>query len=453
MAETEPGTPPVRARIGHTGEGGRRHPAMGLSHQPRDEELPINHLGLVDVGLDDGIVADGPDLQPRQLERPREPREHARPLARELGRHEDEQLVHEVLLQERGCERRAALEEKGLDTLGGQRLELVTERGAPELELRSLGERPPAECDSPGLARDRDVAGVEPGIVPAHGSHADGNDVRGRAEHMDETPRLLARDPARAGHGDTAVERDRDLVRHERTLLRGEGAPLLDLLPAAESELVLGHVDLDLGGTEALQATAFDVRVGISLTRDDSRHPCLDQRVRAGGRGPMVRAGLEGHVDGRSPGALAGGSEGGEFVLGFAVLPALLAQLVFGALPPGHVIDLHPIAVAGWFGFFVTALNLIPAGQLDGGHLVYALFGRRHSLISKLAVGGLMLIGLVFGSPTWLIWSALIVALMGFHHGPTMDDITPLDAPRRLLGLFALALIFVLLPPVPLGVY
>lgn len=146
-------------------------------------------------------------------------------------------------------------------------------------------------------------------------------------------------------------------------------------------------------------------------------------------------------------------SEGGEFVLGFAVLPALLAQLVFGALPPGHVIDLHPIAVAGWFGFFVTALNLIPAGQLDGGHLVYALFGRRHGLISKLAVAGLMLIGLVFGSPTWLIWSALIVALMGFHHGPTMDDITPLDAPRRLLGLFALALIFVLLPPVPLGVY
>ena len=144
---------------------------------------------------------------------------------------------------------------------------------------------------------------------------------------------------------------------------------------------------------------------------------------------------------------------GGEFVLGFAILPALLAQLVFGALPPGHVIDLHPIAVAGWFGFFVTALNLIPAGQLDGGHLVYALFGRRHSLISKLAVGGLMLIGLVFGSPTWLIWSALIVALMGFHHGPTMDDITPLDAPRRALGIFALALIFVLLPPVPLGVY
>jgi membrane-associated protease RseP (regulator of RpoE activity) len=94
---------------------------------------------------------------------------------------------------------------------------------------------------------------------------------------------------------------------------------------------------------------------------------------------------------------------GGEFVLGFAILPALLAQLVFGALPPGHVIDLHPIAVAGWFGFFVTALNLIPAGQLDGGHLVYALFGRRTLLISARR-GGLMLIGLAFGSPTWLIW-------------------------------------------------
>jgi membrane-associated protease RseP (regulator of RpoE activity) len=142
-----------------------------------------------------------------------------------------------------------------------------------------------------------------------------------------------------------------------------------------------------------------------------------------------------------------------EVVLGFAVLPALLAQMVLGAVPPNHAIDLHPVAVAGWFGFFVTALNLIPAGQLDGGHLVYALFGRRHGLISKLAVGALMAIGLYFGSPTWLVWSALIVGLMGFQHGPPMDDITPLGPARRALGLATLALVVVLLPPVPIGVY
>ncbi|HZS31842.1 MAG TPA: site-2 protease family protein, partial [Methylomirabilota bacterium] len=114
-------------------------------------------------------------------------------------------------------------------------------------------------------------------------------------------------------------------------------------------------------------------------------------------------------------------------------------------------IALHPVATAAWFGFFVTALNLIPAGQLDGGHIVYALFGRRHALISKAAVGVLVLLGFLFGSVNWLIWAALIVGVMGFHHGPTMDDITPLDGRRRALGLFALALLVLLLPPVPLS--
>jgi membrane-associated protease RseP (regulator of RpoE activity) len=151
---------------------------------------------------------------------------------------------------------------------------------------------------------------------------------------------------------------------------------------------------------------------------------------------------------------LAPPTDGAEqFFLGPAVLPLLLGRLVFGDLPAGHVIDLHPIAVAGWFGFFVTALNLIPAGQLDGGHIVYALFGRRHGLVSKLAVAGLMAIGVVFLSPTWLVWSALIVLVMGFQHAPPMDDVTPLGGRRRLLGLAALALIPLLLPPVPVGVY
>jgi membrane-associated protease RseP (regulator of RpoE activity) len=120
--------------------------------------------------------------------------------------------------------------------------------------------------------------------------------------------------------------------------------------------------------------------------------------------------------------------------------------------PNAGAIELHPVATAAWFGFFVTALNLIPAGQLDGGHIVYALFGGRHALISKLAVGGLVLIGIVFVSINWLVWAALIVGLMGFRHSPTMDDITPLDGRRHALGLFALILLFLLLPPVPLFV-
>jgi membrane-associated protease RseP (regulator of RpoE activity) len=147
-----------------------------------------------------------------------------------------------------------------------------------------------------------------------------------------------------------------------------------------------------------------------------------------------------------------GAAEGGYVQFGDAVLPKLLERLTLGALPPDFDILLHPVGVAAWFGFFVTALNLIPAGQLDGGHIVYALFGSRHALISKLAVGGLVLIGLAFGSINWLVWAALIVGIMGFRHSPTMDDITPLDGRRRALGLFALILLALLLPPVPLSV-
>jgi membrane-associated protease RseP (regulator of RpoE activity) len=146
-------------------------------------------------------------------------------------------------------------------------------------------------------------------------------------------------------------------------------------------------------------------------------------------------------------------AEGSYVRFGDALLPKLLERLTLGSLPPDFDILLHPVGVAAWFGFFVTALNLIPAGQLDGGHIVYALFGGRHALISKLAVAALVLVGLAFGSINWLVWAALIVGVMGFQHGPTMDDITPLDGRRRALGLFALVLLFLLLPPVPLSVH
>ncbi len=154
----------------------------------------------------------------------------------------------------------------------------------------------------------------------------------------------------------------------------------------------------------------------------------------------------------RSPVLAPTGIEAGGVELGDSLLVKLLQWLVLGPLPADSVVVLHPVAVAAWFGFFVTALNLIPAGQLDGGHLVYAMFGRRHGLISKLTVVALIAVGVAFGSVTWLFWAVLIVAVMGFHHGPPMNDITPLDGKRRALGVFALILLFLLLPPVPLAV-
>jgi membrane-associated protease RseP (regulator of RpoE activity) len=144
--------------------------------------------------------------------------------------------------------------------------------------------------------------------------------------------------------------------------------------------------------------------------------------------------------------------EGAYVQFGDALLPKLIERLVVGTLPPDHDILLHPVGVAAWFGLFVTALNLIPAGQLDGGHIVYALFGRRHALISRAAVGLLVLISLVFGSANWLVWALLIVALMGLRHSPTMDDITPLSPGRHALGIVALLLLVLLIPPVPISI-
>jgi membrane-associated protease RseP (regulator of RpoE activity) len=122
-----------------------------------------------------------------------------------------------------------------------------------------------------------------------------------------------------------------------------------------------------------------------------------------------------------------------------------------GPLPADHTVLLHDVGLAAWFGFYVTVLNLIPAGQLDGGHLVYALFGARHATISRLAAASLVLLGLWF-SFVWVVWALLIVLLMGFQHSPPMDDITPLDGRRRALGVFSLLLLFVLLPPVPIAI-
>ena len=164
---------------------------------------------------------------------------------------------------------------------------------------------------------------------------------------------------------------------------------------------------------------------------------------------PLYALGLKLSTVVRMP---AGGSEGGYVQFGDALLPKLVERLVVGSLPPDHDILLHPVGVAAWFGFFVTALNLIPAGQLDGGHIAYALFGRRHAMVSRLAVVGLVALAILFHSMNWLVWAVLIVAVMGVRHGPTMDDITPLDPGRRVLGVVALLLLAVVLPPVPLSV-
>ena len=130
----------------------------------------------------------------------------------------------------------------------------------------------------------------------------------------------------------------------------------------------------------------------------------------------------------------------------------LLKWLVKGPIPEGFDVILHPMALAGWLGLFVTALNLMPLSQLDGGHIAYAALGPRQRRIVWLFLGALLLLFLVSRWQGWLVWVVLAVAL-GLGHPPPLDDLTPLDWPRRVLAVIALGLLVVLLTPLPFAVY
>ena len=111
---------------------------------------------------------------------------------------------------------------------------------------------------------------------------------------------------------------------------------------------------------------------------------------------------------------------------------------------------MHPVALAGWVGLFVTALNLFPVGQLDGGRIAYALFGAQHQRVSVGTVLALLLLGTVTGSANWFVFAGLVTFLIGFHHAPPLDDLTPLSPGRYAVGFFCLLLLVLLIPPVPI---
>jgi len=127
--------------------------------------------------------------------------------------------------------------------------------------------------------------------------------------------------------------------------------------------------------------------------------------------------------------------------LGDSLLFALLQRATHPSMPPGTELMLHPVAYAGWAGLFVTALNLLPVGQLDGGHVIYGLFGRRSRWISLTLLLGMA--GLAVTYPQWWVLVALLL-LFGFRgHPPAADERVPLDGTRRMLGILAM-LVFVL---------
>jgi membrane-associated protease RseP (regulator of RpoE activity) len=126
--------------------------------------------------------------------------------------------------------------------------------------------------------------------------------------------------------------------------------------------------------------------------------------------------------------------------LGDSILTTLLTRLVLHADPASVV--LHPIAFAGWFGLFVTSLNLLPVGQLDGGHVLYAASRRLTRLVPALFLAFLVWLG-ARGWPGWLVWAAILVVFVSLGHPPTEDDRQPIGAGRRVASV-ATFVVFVL---------
>jgi membrane-associated protease RseP (regulator of RpoE activity) len=143
---------------------------------------------------------------------------------------------------------------------------------------------------------------------------------------------------------------------------------------------------------------------------------------------------------------------GGSVTFGDSLLMRFMTWLAFGPLPAGYDVFVHPVALAGWVGLFVTALNLFPVGQLDGGRIAYALFGARHRQISIATFLGLLALGAVTGAGNWFVWAFLLFFVMGFRHQPPLDDLSPLSPGRYAVGFVCLLLLILLIPPVPIAI-
>ncbi|ACC80426.1 peptidase M50 [Nostoc punctiforme PCC 73102] len=132
----------------------------------------------------------------------------------------------------------------------------------------------------------------------------------------------------------------------------------------------------------------------------------------------------------------------------YSILLALLSKLALGSqLTAKSALDLHPVAVAGFIGLIVTALNLMPVGQLDGGHIVHAMFGQRVAIIIG-QVARLLLLLLSLIREEFLMW-AIILLFMPLIDEPALNDVTELDNKRDIWGLLAMALLIVIILPLP----
>lgn len=118
-------------------------------------------------------------------------------------------------------------------------------------------------------------------------------------------------------------------------------------------------------------------------------------------------------------------------------------------LSEGQTLSIGPLGMAAWFGLFVTALNMMPIGQLDGGHVVYSLLREKAHLVSRIA--SWVCVALIYFGPSWLLW-AILVRLLGRRHPPTWNDAAPLGRGRIAVGVFGFVMFALCFTPTPIMV-
>lgn len=133
--------------------------------------------------------------------------------------------------------------------------------------------------------------------------------------------------------------------------------------------------------------------------------------------------------------------------LGEPLLFQWAVRVLRGPIPDDFTLSLGPLGLAAWFGLLVTALNLLPIGQLDGGHVTYALLRRRAALISR--IGSWVCLLLIYFGPNWLVWSILL-RILGRQHPPTWNDAASVGRVRIAVGILGLLVFVVCFVPNPI---
>ena len=143
------------------------------------------------------------------------------------------------------------------------------------------------------------------------------------------------------------------------------------------------------------------------------------------------------------------GSQG--IPLGEPLLLQGVTWILFGSIPDTQTLILHPVGFAAWFGLLATALNLFPVGQLDGGHISYAVLGRRSTYVTVAMIG--VAIVLSYRSASWIVWTVVVTGMLlafGVRHPPVIDEDVPLDPARKVLAIIAAVMFALCFTPAPI---